>query len=171
MPAFATGADLTVRYDWRWIGNNITDSGTPANESQVINSPIIAILIAEASEDVMAAAAVGNRYTVQDLQQYGGLLLTGIVCALVMGKILKRRARAAKDEEALTLSYTEALGYLEQMRRGERIFYSVPDVAEAGVPHTANMAPPLGFGQPLITDEVRFFGTVGFDRNYGYYGS
>jgi len=165
--AFATSAELIVRYDWRWIGKQILDNNSAATEAQVLASPVIAAFLDEASEMVMAAAAVGARYSVADLTQYGGVLLVRITCDLAMGLILKRRARAAKDDEALTRAYVEALDYLEQLRRAERIFYAVPDVAEAGLPGTAPLSPLNAFSPPLSSNNCRIFGNVGISRNYG----
>lgn len=173
MPAFITTADLIVRYDHRWIGQNITDNGIPATEAEVLSSTKLNAFIEEASEAVMGAAAVGDRYSLSDLTTYGGVLLKRIVCDLVIGAILKRRVRANKDNEAFTTAYEEALNYLELLRRGERIFYAVPNVPEAGLPSTVNLAPtPAASGSPLITDNVRIFGSIGPDRNYGrgYFG-
>lgn len=170
-PAFITAADLTARYDWRWIAQNITDDGKPATEAQVLASTKIEAFIEEASEMVLSACAVGARYSLTDLETYGGVLLKRITADLVIGAILKRRVRASKDNEAFTAAYQEALDYLEQLRRGDRIFYAVPNVPEAGLPTTENLAPtPSGTGRPLITDNTRIFGTVGWDRNYGYGG-
>ena len=170
--SFITPADLLIRYDWRWIGQNILDTipGTAANEAGVLASPKVQAFIEEASEMVMGAAAVGDRYTAEEIQQYGGALLQRIVSDLVIGLILKRRVRSSKDEEAFTLAYNEALAYLEQLRRGERIFYLVPNVPQAGLPATANMAAQPGFGPPLITNNPRIFGTIGFNQNYGING-
>lgn len=171
MPSFITPAQFLVRYDYRWVGKNITDTGVPATEAQCLASPVLAAFIEEASEMVMGASAVAARYSVDDLTTYGGALLVRITSDLTMGLILKRRARAAEDNEAFTSAYREALDYLEQLRRGERIFYAVPNVPEAGLPTTQNLAPtPAALGQPLITDNSRIFGTIGWDRNYGNRG-
>lgn len=174
MPAFITVQQFLQRYDWRWVSQNITDTGVPATEASLTDSitPSVSYLrltafIEEASEMVMAAAAVGARYSLSDIETYGGSLLIRITSDLVIGAILKRRVRAGSDNEAFTSAYEEALNYLELLRRGERIFYAVPNVPEAGLPATQNLAPSLTLGQPLITDNVRIFGTVGYDRNYG----
>lgn len=167
-PSFCTPTQLLSRYDYRWIANQIYDNGTAATQAQVLNSPIIAEFIQDASEMVLAAATIGERYSRGDLECYGGCLLVRITCGLVLGLILKRRARGSKDEEALTTDYNESLQYLEQLRRAERIFFNVPGVVEAGVPATAPMVNPNpGFGPPFISNNPAIFGNVGVDRNYG----
>jgi hypothetical protein len=169
MPSFMTNAQFLVRYDWRWVAKNLLDgpsaasSSTPptlgALESSSGAGAVLAVLIEEASELVMAAAAVGNRYTAADLTAYGGQLLLRVVADLTMGLVLKRRARATTDLEQQFQPYSEALDYLEQLRRGERIFYAVPDVPQAGVPSTATMVPTPGVNCPLITTQAnRYFG-------------
>lgn len=164
--AFATASDLTNRFDWRWIAKNILD-GSTANTSyptptlaEVLASGVVSAALDDASDLVMAAAAIGDRYSVADLTGYGGNLLIRITCNLAMGLILMRRGRAVTDEEALSKPYTEALEYLEQLRRGERIFFAVPDVPAAGLPGTASMTPPL-CAPPLISANGRIFGTIG----------
>lgn len=168
MPSFITAAQFLTRYDYRWVGQNITDTGTPATESGVLASPVLAALIADASDDVMAAAAVGDRYSVDDLATYGGNLLVRIVADLTMGLILKRRARAVKDEKDLSGPYTEAMDKLEALRRGERIFYAVPGVPEAGLPGTASMLPIPGINPPNWTQQAnRYFGSSGWPQGPG----
>ena len=161
MPSFITPTDFLLRYDFRWVGKNITDNGIAADQGQCAASPVIAAFIQEASDMVMAAAAIGDRYSLDDITKYGGTLLTRIVSDLTMGLILKRRARALDDEKSLSGPYEEALEYLELLRRGERIFYAVPNVPEAGLPATATMLPTPGIQPPLISENTRIFGLIG----------
>lgn len=170
---FITNAQLLDRYDYRWIGQQMLDTAAAATQADLLNSGSTAggrlqAFIGEASEMLMAAAAVGDRYNAADIQTYGGQLLIRIVSDLTMGLILKRRARPVESDEALTRAYDEALGYLEQLRQGERIFYMVPNVPEAGLPAQQTLAALPGFGPPLITDQCRIFGDIGYGLNYGY---
>lgn len=162
MISFCSNSQFLLRYDGRWVGKNVLDDGTAATVADLADplttgGAVLAAFIAEASEDVMAAAAVGARYSVDDISTYGGSLLVRIVSDLTMGKILKRRARAVTDEKSLSGPYDEALAYLEQLRRGERIFYAVPDVPEAGLPGSTPMNPITLNGVPIITSQ----GTIG----------
>ena len=162
--SFVTNTAFLTRYDYRWIAKNITDTGVAASLTALQNEATgpgltLQTLIEEASEMVMAAAAVGARYSLADLTTYGGSLLVRIVCDLTMGLVLKRRGRPTEDAESLSQPYAEALEYLELLRRGERIFYAVPDVPEAGLPGTATMEPTPGVDPPSLTQEaVRYFG-------------
>lgn len=169
MPQFITAAQLTSRYDWRWIGENITDTGVPsASQSAVEGSAVVADAIEDASDLVMGAAAIGSRYSEADIAAYGGRLLTRLVADLTMGLILKRRARAVEDWEKISAPYTEALEYLEQLRRGERIFWAVPDVAEAGLPGATSVRPLPGINPPTFVQcASRYFGASAV-RRWGY---
>jgi hypothetical protein len=164
MVAFISSSQFLLRYDFRWCGKNVLDNGTQAGYDDLVDpatpaGAVIAAFIAESSEVVMAAAAIGKRYTVDDLTTYGGQLLVRIVSDLVMGLILKRRVRSAEDTAAFSAAYTEALDYLEQLRRGERIFFAVPKVPEAGLMTAADERPRPGSCQPpLISENSRIFG-------------
>lgn len=173
---FVTNDQFLVRYDWRWVAKNVLDvqygAGTPAaaTRAQLIDESseagtVVYECLFEASEMVVAAAAVGARYTVVELLEAGGRLLTRIVSDIGIGLILKRRGRAITDEKELSGPYGEAMAYLEQLRRGERIFFMVEDVPEAGLPDTASMEPLAGIEPPTITqDAVRYFGLGGPER-------
>lgn len=168
--SFLTNEQFLVRYDWRWVAKNVLDSQYGSGDASVATradllddssdaGSVLAALIEEASEVLMAAAAVGARYSVSDLTTYGGSLLLRIVSDLTLGLILKRRARAAEDVAKMAPSYAEALEYLEQLRRGERIFFAVPEVPEAGLPDTASMNPVPGVNPPTVTQmSQRYFG-------------
>lgn len=171
---FATNAQFLTRYDARWVGKNMLDDGTAASAASLADTSSTAgsrlqTMIQEASEIIMAAAAVGARYAVADLVTYGGQLLVRITCDLTMGLVLKRRGRAVTDESQLSGPYAEALGYLEQLRRGERVFYAVPEVPEAGLPGTTNMNPIPGIQPALITSGAfRLLGTAPGTLNNPY---
>ena len=178
MDSFITAAQLFDRLDWRWIAKNILDgpsastSIAPPSLADLLDTNTVAgarlyQLMKDASEKLMGAAAIGARYTVDELTQYGGNLLVSTVAGLSIGPILSRRTRAVSDEKVLNAMYTEAVEYVEQLRRGERIFFQVPDVPEAGLPESADMAPgPLAppnfsaqasryFGCPAANDGVQ----------------
>ena len=186
---FITNEEFLVRYDWRWVAKNMLDAQYGTSNKSVstydnLVDPLseeggttLATLINEASELVMAAAAVGARYSVDDLlivpdatppRPGGGALLQRIVSDLTMGLILKRRARATEDTTQLFQPYAEALEYIEQLRRGERIFFMVPLVPEAGLPEAASSVPIPGIDPPNITQQsLRLFGNTGWNYPYG----
>lgn len=170
---FVTNQDILDRFDGRWIGKNLNDDNTAATITQLLidtSGPGARLksLAIDASEELMSAAAVGARYTEPQLREYGGNLLKSIVCGLVMGAILQRRGRAVDDFDKLSASYTLARERVEELRRGERIFFNVPDVPEAGLPGTPTSDPIPGIDPPLLTQAaVRYFGyPIGGPRPY-----
>lgn len=176
MPSFLTNTEMTTRYDWRWLAQNLVEGATITG---AVTPPTLAILqgvsgagatlatlIEDASDLVMGAAAIGNRYSVDDVTTYGGSLLKWLTAGLTLGGVLKRRVRASDQDAAFAKAYEEALEYLELLRRGERIFYAVPDVPEAGVPGTAGMVPLPGFGPPYMSQNARIFGCTTANQRY-----
>lgn len=167
MVPFVTVAQLFQRVDSRLVGMNLLDDGSRATAAQMANTGTTAgatlyALLQDASEELMAAAAVGARYTESEVRAYGGNLVLSIVSGLAMGPILERRGRATGDLAKLAAMYDRASGRVEELRKGERIFWAVPNVPEAGSPEVADMTPVVGIDPPSTTQESgRFFGTLG----------
>jgi hypothetical protein len=180
MDPFITNEEFLDRYDWRWVARNILDgdtvsgSATPPTLTQLLD-PLtndagarLEQLIIDASEELMSGAAVGARYSEADLRRRpldsppyagGGNLLVSIVAGLTLGPLLERRGRAVTDQAALSAAYDRAKGRVEELRRGERIFWSVPLVPEAGLPATADMFPTPPLGPPSLSEQAgRYFG-------------
>jgi len=168
---FATNAQFLDRHDGRWVAKNMLDDGTAPTVAQLADTGSAAgarleALITDASEKLMAAASVGARYTVDDLVTYGGNLVISITCDLAIGPILKRRGRAVENYEKYSAAYTEACDYIEQLRRGERIFFAVPNVPEAGLPASADMAPNLLNPPNIASQAGRYFGCPAASDGY-----
>lgn len=163
MTPLLTNAQLFNYVDSRWVAKNLLDDGTAASLADMLDTGTVAgarleILITAASEKLMSAAAIGARYSETDVRTYGGELSRSITAGLSMGPVLHRRGRAVTDYAKLSAQYDEAEAYIEQLRRGERIFFAVPDVPEAGLPASADMGPnPL---QPpnIACQASRYFG-------------
>ncbi len=172
MTPFITAEQLFQRFDWRWIAKNINDgtsastSTAPPTLSQLTNTSstpgqLLYQLMLDASEELMGAAAVGARYSEDDLRTYGGNLLISIVCGLAIGPILERRNRATSDVKELVASYDRATQRVEELRRGERIFFQVPNVPEAGLPGPTTMLPAPGMPPEIAAQAGRYFGSPG----------
>lgn len=185
---FVSNSQTLSRFDWRNVVKNISDDGAiavpppvtagtlatlaelrdPVTPGPTIADDVYAgtgltlnTMIADAEALLMGAACVAARYSVADLARYGGSLLQRIVSGLTIGLVLQRRGRPVSDEKALSQAYTEALNYLEQLRRGERIFFAVPDVPEAGLLTTAGLNPVCGVNPPLFVQlAARAFGEL-----------
>jgi hypothetical protein len=164
MSPFLTNAEFLARHDGRWIGKNLLDDGTAPTIAQMSDPSTVSgirleTLITDASEELMSAAAVGARYTEDDLRTYGGNLVKSITAGLAIGPILERRGRAVEDWDKMSAAYNRAAKRVEELRRGERIFFAVPDVPEAGLPESASMSPRAGIDPPAISTQAsRYFG-------------
>lgn len=163
---FATNEQVLDRFDGRWIGQNILDNGQSATVADLIDPLTTAYtrlqnLIGDASEMLLSAASVSARYSISDLQTYGGNLLVNITAGLAMGPILKRRGRAVTTNKMISDAFNEAMSYIEQLRRGDRIFAMVPNVPEAGLGFTTGMSGcctvPYG-GADITAMSGRYFG-------------
>lgn len=163
---FATNQNVLDRYDGRFIGLNINDDGTAATIANLLdlttpNPAAVRLqnLIGDASEFLLSAASVSARYSVNDLLTYGGNMLINITSGLAMGPILKRRSRPVTSNKQISDGYSEAMQYIEQLRRGDRIFALVPNVPASGLSALANMTPFVPFGSPDVTQVTqRYFG-------------
>lgn len=163
---FCTNAQIFDRFDSRWLAMNLLDDGTTPTLAHMLDvtTPTVAAarlqnLIGDASEFLMSAASVSARYSIHDLQIYGGNMVVNITAGLAMGPILKRRSRPVTANKMISDAYNEAMSSIEQLRRGDRIFALVPGVADAGLMHTASMISCIPYGGADITQvSQRYFG-------------
>ncbi len=163
---FLTNPQFLQRYDSRRVGNMVLDNYTQASATDLANPStaaglIVQQMIEDASEMILAAATVAARYSLGDLLAYGGNQLLRLTADLTWGLILTRRALATEDFKAQAPFYQGALDQLEALRRGERIFYGVPNVPEAGLPAIASTIPIPGLEPTLLTQQmVPFIGST-----------
>ena len=190
MFTFATNTQILAFFDWRWLYKNLVDlqQGQQYQDaaayadisSQTGNLPYnvgatLATLAAAASEELMSAAAVAARYSVSDLQTYGGMQAVEISAALTIARVMGRRIRATPQEKLYGARADWGESQIEALRRGERIFSLVPNVPEAGVPSTTAQW-VQGLSPPLLTWQAqRYFGfpaggRLGPDRGQGQEG-
>lgn len=171
MSQFITNTELTYHIDYRRIGDLLTQDNERASLATITDSSsssgaIVLLMIQTASEQIVAAATVGNRYTRDILDNLAAtgtgsaFLLKRLTAMLTFGLLVSRRALPPEQVAAMAPEFQAAQEYLELLRRGDRIFFDVPDVAEAGLPTTASMTPTaLAGGPPTWTQTAgRFFG-------------
>lgn len=171
MTPLITNAIFFDYCDHRWIAKNILDDNTAATLADMLDTNTTAgarleRLITAASEQLMSAASVAARYSEDDVRTYGGELSRMITAGLAIGPILDRRGRAVENYDKMSAQYNKATDYIEQLRRGERIFFAAPGVPEAGLPASADMAPDLLNPPNIAAQAGRYFGCPAASDGY-----
>jgi len=134
MAAYATADDLTARYDERTIRDLLSDDGTPVTERLTAHTRLTSLLEA-ASGRVEAASLNAKMYTAVQLAALTGNslgLLKDIVCDLTMIRLIMRRPEKFSSEQIKDMRESAEM-YLEQLRKGERLF-AIDANIDAGLP-------------------------------------
>lgn len=130
---YASYQDFTDRFDERTLEDLSTDTGNVPDDAGNERSICAALLTGSGRVD--AAVLVGKIYSVADLDALTGnslALLKDITCMIAMSIMLRRRP-GAYDAEFVKMMMEDAEKYLDQLRKGERLF-NVDDVVGAGNP-------------------------------------
>jgi phage gp36-like protein len=160
MASYASASDMLTRYDPRPIGDLVKDDGSRASPSTLLNDPVLAAALQDASGLVDSATLVGGRYSPGDLAGLAPtdnttLFLKRLVCDLAYGLLISRRGYSRADQLAQAPNYQEALALLEKLRAGELIF-DIPDVINAGRVQNVVLSKQIF----LISSIVRIFGDL-----------
>lgn len=135
--AYASAADMIVRYDVRTLGDLLTDDSQRQSPAQVLASDTLTAMLADASGEIDAALRVGQRYTAANLAALTGnslALLKRITCQIAMRMLWERRPYLNEvQEQARDESQDKSRRMLEKLRKGEAIF-DIADVPDAGLP-------------------------------------
>jgi len=135
--AYASGSDMVARFDYRTLGDLLTDTGVRLSKSEVVASSVLATLLDDAAGEIESALRVGQRYSVADLTGLTGnslALLKRINCAIAMKLCWERRAYLNSNQETSRDEDSEkARRMLDRLRKGEAIF-NLDAVADAGLP-------------------------------------
>lgn len=171
MSVILTASEFFDYHDYRWVAKNMLDGSVPSLadmlDSNTDAGRRVGRFVNMAEDQLFAAAVAQDRYSVNDVVTYGGELAKWIVANIAVGPALARRDRATSDERALALAFQQAQAYLEDLRKGERIFYAVPGVPQAGIPEAATVRPRPGIDPQLVTQRaVRYFGFSGLQPGY-----
>lgn len=164
MASYATVADLQDYYDWREIGDLVSDSDEQISAlDQVTSSPAnlyntrLVRFLSRASGEVESVVLRNGRYSVSDLTGLTGNnaeLLRGIVCEFVMLYLHERKPLYKPQElEAWRKARIERLDLLGS---GKNIF-NLPLVVEAGLPEATGATTLQYQDLNLITDRVKGF--------------
>ena len=136
MSSYAQPSDLLARYDNRVLGDLVSDTGTRQTPTQLLTDPNLQAALNDGAGEINAAALVGERYAVTDLQALTGVdqaLLIRINCDLAFYYLALRRGIPLNELQKQ--QYERATKLLGQIRAGDRIFNVAADVA-AGTPDT-----------------------------------
>jgi phage gp36-like protein len=156
--AYASSADLVLRFDSREISDLLSDSGAAVDENDFATHPKLTAILDDASGEIEAALLVGKRYEASDLSGLTGNSLAHlkrITCELAMRNLLARRP--AYKPELLEGFEKRCQAHLKQLRNGENVF-NLEDQKDAGV---------IGIGG-LTTVETQALNLMR-DRTLNYY--
>ena len=137
--AYATPADLMLRYDRGDIGQLVADDKRQVSEVDLVTNPQCLAALADASGAVDGALFMGNRFTPADfatLTANSQSLLVRITCDIAMSNLLQRRP--GWNPEKMKAMTELAESHLEKLRKGENTFSIVGSNAaeSAGEPVT-----------------------------------
>lgn len=174
--SYCTNAQFVQFYDVRTIGDWISDDGTrvtPAILTDITTAPgtLLAALLQKASGMIEAACLIGGRYSASDLANLTSaadrtlgltsnteLLLQGLVADLAVWIMWSRRPN--RDAQ-MPLQSQLALGTLEELRNGTRIF-GTQEAINAGLPEDPVETPPDVIHRNGATYQMnRYFGVRG----------
>lgn len=131
--AFATGCDLTSRFDFELVGDLCSDRRESLSESQAQNHPNVRAALEDASGEVVMALIAGGRYTESQLHQLTGVSrnnLIRIVCDIAMSHLVSRRCDSGYIELAEKLA-RQARTHLNSLKLGENIL-GIPELQQSG---------------------------------------
>lgn len=151
--AYCTAAQFIASYDSRRVRELLSDSGTPIGQPDLAANAILLQLLEEASEMVIAAISVRQKYTRDELNAMAasateGFLLRRLVADLAYGLLQQRRGVAAGDISRLAPGYVLAQQMLGQLREGLLI---LPKAADETRPRT---------GLPSVSGDLSYQNNV-----------
>ena len=166
--------------------------GEPIEEAQLDSDQTLEEMINSAEQEVMSACQVGKRYSIEDLVSLskdkaggtvtlsggiysvsGGTTIDGVgaklrrlVAKIAWGQLVERKGFTGSEFAKMAPGYKTAMADLEQLRLGERIFWSVTGVPEAGLPAVEPLGVDAVTTGGTISSKVGLFGNIA----YGYRG-
>ncbi len=162
MTAFATPADLLVRYDQRLLGGLLSDTGTAFDQTEILASPVTATMLADASGEIVSYALKGGRYTEDDLQALtdnGLALLKRLTCNLALYNTVIRRGLPVDRYPQVA----DAMDWLVKLSEGDLIF-PVPANIAAGVAQSPPILVQTIVDNNMLVNSVRYFPTPRFTQ-------
>ncbi|MFO0940079.1 MAG: hypothetical protein U0930_04865 [Pirellulales bacterium] len=160
--AFATTNEFTDRYDFRLIGDLISDDETQVEDltlTEVQGHTGTATVLNDASGEIVTNLIAGGRYTQAELESLTGYSkdhLTRICCDIAIGLLIQRRPKRLNQEIAESIT-DQARKHILAMRKGDNVF-GIPEKVESGNLSIINQSPESIEALNLLPDRMgRFF--------------
>ena len=155
MSAYATGSDLTTRYDIDLVGDLATDDRATLDRASVPGHVAVVAALNDASGEIDVALQAGGRYTPAQLSSLSGnsaYHLKRITCDIAMALLFRRRPNVRPDIAETLLKQSSE--HLDRLRKGENVF-GIPEVTDAGTLELATASTVQIEGLNLITERMR----------------
>lgn len=156
MTAFATPADMLVRYDVRTLGDLCSDGRGRIQEAELASNSILTALLNEATGQVKAAVLRGDRYKVEDLDALTGeskAYLSGLTCRIAFWLLWQRKPYT--DEQQRLEAKKGSDESLELLQNGSHVF-EIDTAIDAGVPYVETVTrTDISNNWALVADQCR----------------
>jgi phage gp36-like protein len=139
--AHATVANLLERYDWRTIGDLVSDTDSQVDQGDLATDTNVLTALLDAQGTVESALQVGGRYSAANLSGLTGsseALLHRLECHLAYTFILERRGGIAEDRFEARNEWVKA--QLKDLKSGVNVF-GLAEHITAGKPKLEAMTP------------------------------
>lgn len=155
--AYATGADLVVRYDVHLIGDLLLDDGNSVAAVDVPTHATVTAMLDDAEAAIDAALRQSGRYTAAELASIvssSANLLKRMNCDIAMAYLFRRRGDQDADKLKAYIDLAEE--HLKRLREGTLVLIT-PDESEidAGIIKPLPMTQDQANQSPLTRDNVR----------------
>jgi hypothetical protein len=156
MAAFATTADMLLRYDARTLGDLCSDVGTRIPEALLVSDPKLVALLDTATGQIKAAVLRGDRYKTVDLESLTGEsreYLVDMTCRIAFWLLWQRKPYS--DDQNRMEAKKGADEALELLRTGAHVF-DVDTAIEAGKPYVETVTrTEIANNWNLVADRCR----------------
>lgn len=153
--AYATPADMKLRFDARVIGDLVDDTGQQVDSDSLDSDAVLAVMLDDASGDIDSALSVGQQYTPTDLAALTGNSLSHLVritCEIALAYVFRRRGFFPSDEHKAMMELAES--HLDRIRQGINVF-NVPNRDDASLIDTAGPSLLTWDNMNLIRDRTK----------------
>lgn len=157
MSSYATPADFLQRYDWRDVGDLVSDSSEQISPNDQLTNPILLQILQDASGDVEAALLRAGRYKTTDLTGLTGnplALLKRITCEIAIAYLFERRPLFNVERMEQYQKFRE--GHLKRLASGENIF-NLTAVLQASTPLSEGLTTVGYQSLNLVRDRVTHY--------------